>query len=74
MYQRVKNYTLTRPLLKKTVGGVFVFIGFIVLITPLTPGAAIFTLIGFELLGFRFLFLERFQQRIFKRRELPIEN
>ncbi len=59
MYDKAKNYTLTRPRLKKVVGGFLVFIGFVALVTPLTPGAAFLLFVGFELLGLRFMFVDR---------------
>lgn len=58
MYERAKNYTLMRPTLKKTLGVVFVLVGFIALIAPIIPGAPL-VFIGLELLGFRFLFVDR---------------
>ncbi len=63
MYEKAKNFTLTRPRLKKVVGGLLVFIGFIALITPLTPGAALLLFVGFELMGLRFMFLEKVLKR-----------
>jgi hypothetical protein len=59
MYEKAKNFTLTRPRLKKTLGGLLVFVGFIALITPLTPGAALLLFVGFELMGLRFMFVDR---------------
>lgn len=58
MFEKVKNYTLVRPRLKKTVGGTFVFVGFLGLLMPLIPGA-IFLVIGLELLGLQFLFFDK---------------
>jgi uncharacterized protein YqgC (DUF456 family) len=63
MYEKAKNYTLSKPLLKKLVGGVLVLIGFVALITPLTPGAILFLFVGFQFLGLRFMFLERLLAR-----------
>ncbi len=62
MYERAKNYTLMRPRLKKALGVFLVLIGFIALIAPIIPGAPI-VFIGLELLGFRFLFLDRILKR-----------
>jgi uncharacterized membrane protein HdeD (DUF308 family) len=59
MYQKAKHFTQSRPLLRKMVGGVLVLIGFIALITPMTPGAMLFLFVGFEFLGLRFMFLDR---------------
>ena len=59
MYEKAKTFTLSKPLLKKIVGGVLVLIGFVALVTPLTPGAVLFLFVGFEFLGLRFMFLDR---------------
>jgi len=59
MYEKAKQFTLSRPLLRKVVGVVLVLIGTVFLVTPLTPGAALFLFVGFELLGLRFMFLDR---------------
>jgi uncharacterized membrane protein HdeD (DUF308 family) len=63
MYEKAKIFTLTRPRLKKVIGLFFVVIGFVALITPLTPGAVLFLFIGFEFLGLKFMFLERLLKR-----------
>ncbi len=62
MYERVKTYTLLRPKLKKLLGVFFVLIGFVALIAPVIPGAPL-VFVGLELLGFRFLFLDRLLRR-----------
>ena len=59
MYEKAKIFTLSRPLLRKVLGGVLVLIGFVALVTPLTPGAVLFLFVGFEFLGLRFMFLDR---------------
>ena len=59
MYNKAKQFTLTRPILRKVLGGALVLIGFVALITPLTPGAVLFLFVGFEFLGLRFMFLDR---------------
>ncbi len=58
MYERVKTYTYLRPRLKKGVGIFFVLVGFIALVAPIIPGAPL-VFIGFELLGIRFLFIDK---------------
>lgn len=68
MYEKAKTYTLARPRLKKTVGWVFVFVGFVALVTPMTPGAFLL-FVGLELLGLRFLFIERLKERWIKPKE-----
>jgi uncharacterized protein YqgC (DUF456 family) len=55
MYQRFNTYTLTRPRLRKIVGWTLLVIGFVALVTPLTPGGLLF-FVGLELLGFRYIF------------------
>jgi hypothetical protein len=52
MRERFNNYTRTRPLLKKSAGWFLVVFGFIMLVTPLTPGGILF-FVGLEILGFR---------------------
>lgn len=63
MYEKAKQFTNSRPLLRKVVGGVLVLVGFVALITPLTPGAVLFLFVGFEFLGLRFMFLDRIMGR-----------
>lgn len=46
------------PIVKKLLGILFVFLGLFALITPLTPGSWL-ALIGIELLGIRFLFIDK---------------
>ena len=59
MYEKAKHYTLNQPQLRKTLGVTMVLLGFIALITPLTPGATLMLVGGLELLGLRFLFTDR---------------
>lgn len=58
MYERFNVYSTTRPRLRKTVGWFLVFVGFIALVTPLTPGGLLF-FVGLELLGMRVLVLDK---------------
>lgn len=62
MYEKAKHFTLTRPRLKKVVGWSFLVLGFIALVTPLTPGAALLLAAGCELVGLRLVVLERFRK------------
>jgi uncharacterized protein YqgC (DUF456 family) len=62
MYQRAKQFTLTRPKVKKTVGGIFVLVGAVALVAPIVPGFPL-VFIGLELLGLRMLFLDRFRKQ-----------
>jgi Putative transmembrane protein (PGPGW) len=62
MYEKAKHFTLTRPRFKKTVGWVCVVFGGIALVMPVIPGAPLI-FVGFELLGLRFLFVDRLLKR-----------
>ena len=62
MYQRAKIFTLSRPRLKKTVGWLFIVVGVVALVAPVIPGAPL-VFIGFELLGFRLLFVDKLLKR-----------
>jgi Putative transmembrane protein (PGPGW) len=62
MAEKLKNYTLSRPRLKKAVGYFLVLVGFVALVTPLTPGAFLL-IIGLELLGIRMAFFDRFMPK-----------
>jgi hypothetical protein len=62
MAEKLKNYTLARPRLKKVVGYFLVLVGFVALVTPLTPGAFLL-IIGLELLGIRLAFFDRFMPK-----------
>ena len=59
MYEKAKKYTLNQPQLRRTLGVVLVLLGFVALVTPLTPGAVIMLAGGLELLGLRFLLTDR---------------
>ncbi len=56
------------PVLKKVFGVIFVLLGFLALITPLTPGSWL-ALIGFELLGIRLLFIDKITAWLRSRKE-----
>lgn len=62
MYEKAKQFTLTRPRVKKSLGIFLVIVGIIALIAPILPGAPII-FIGLELLGFRLLFLDKLLKR-----------
>lgn len=62
MYEKAKRYTLARPRLKKTVGWFLVSVGFVALVTPLTPGGILF-FVGLELVGLRFVLLDKVFRR-----------
>ncbi len=63
MYEKAKIFTLSRPRLKKVVGWVFLLLGLVALVTPLTPGAAVLLAVGCELIGLRLVFLDRLLKR-----------
>ena len=67
MYEKAKIFTFNHPQLKKFLGVFFLVLGFVALITPLTPGATLLILLGCELLGLQFLFLERIKLGLRKR-------
>ncbi len=70
MFTKIKQYTATHPRFKKVVGWVFIIVGFVALVTPLTPGGFLF-LVGLEFLGLRFVFLDR----LFRRKpETPVAH
>lgn len=54
------EYIHNRPALKKTAGIFLILVGFIALVTPLTPGAWL-ALVGLELLGVRIVFFDKFR-------------
>lgn len=54
----IKKYVHDAPRIKKVIGAALILIGFIALVTPLTPGSWI-AIIGLELLGIRILFLDK---------------
>ncbi len=54
------EYIHKRPALKKIAGFFLILIGFIALVTPLTPGAWL-ALVGLELLGVRVVFFDKFR-------------
>lgn len=61
------NYTENKPRIKKSIGWFFVLFGFFALVTPLTPGGILF-FIGLELLGIRFIGIEKMKGFFFKKR------
>lgn len=69
MVDRFKRYSDTRPRLRKIVGWSLVVFGFVMLVTPLTPGGSLF-FVGLEILGLRLIFVEK-ARRIFGRKKLP---
>ncbi len=62
MYEKAKQFTLTRPLVKKSLGVFLVLVGIVALVAPVIPGAPL-VFIGLELLGFRLLFLDKILRR-----------
>lgn len=70
MYEKAKNYSLNQPYLRRIFGCTLLLLGFVALITPLTPGALIMLIGGLELLGIRLLFLDRW---ILRRKDKKME-
>jgi hypothetical protein len=60
MFLKIKNYFQNNKTLRKVICIIFVVIGLLALVTPLTPGAWLF-IVGLELLGIRILFLDKFK-------------
>jgi hypothetical protein len=74
MYERFNNYTTKRPRTRKVFGWFLVVVGFIALVTPLTPGGILF-FVGLEILGLKILgsaFVQRFFGRYFQPQETSI--
>ncbi|HXK38412.1 MAG TPA: hypothetical protein VJ579_05090 [Candidatus Paceibacterota bacterium] len=61
------------PSLKKILGVVFIVIGLLALVTPLTPGSWI-ALLGLEFLGIRFLFLDKISSWWKSRKEIKTDS
>ena len=55
----MKQYLYSQPWLRKTIAYILIAFGLFALVMPLVPGA-ILALVGFELIGIRFAFLDRF--------------
>lgn len=71
MYERFHTYTEAKPRLRKIAGWAFVIIGFVALVTPLTPGGLLF-FVGLELLGLRFIGTEKLKRFLTKEKKLPV--
>ncbi len=69
MYERAKQFTLGIPLLRKSLGWLFLLTGIIAFITPFTPGAIILTLIGLELIGLELLFAKKLKAKLVQRKQ-----
>ena len=64
--EKVKKILHENPNLKKIAGVCLLIIGFVALVTPFTPGAALFLFLGLEFLGIRFLFIDKLKERFKK--------
>lgn len=64
MFKKAKNYIQNQPQLRLVLGVALLTLGFVALITPLTPGALVMLVAGLELLGLRFLLLDRVLARV----------
>ncbi len=67
MVDRFKKYSNTRPRLRKIVGWFLVVFGFLMLVTPLTPGGSLF-FIGLEVLGLRIIGYEKIKNFILRKK------
>lgn len=70
MEERIKNILRLNPRVKKAVGVVLVLIGFVSLVTPLTPGSWLI-FVGLEFLGIRFLVWDKVKQWLRPKGERP---
>lgn len=61
--QRLKTLAESKSPYKKAVGVLLIIIGFIALVTPLTPGSWLI-FVGLELIGIRLALWEKFKNRI----------
>lgn len=61
MIERIKNFLSLNPKTKKIVGVVLVLVGFLALITPLTPGSWLI-FVGLEFLGIDLLFWDKIKK------------
>jgi hypothetical protein len=69
MVDRFRQYSLTRPRVRKFVGWALVVFGFFMLVTPLTPGGSLF-FVGLEVLGFRIIGIEKVKN-FFRKKRTP---
>ncbi|MSR78996.1 MAG: hypothetical protein EXS59_02515 [Candidatus Taylorbacteria bacterium] len=61
MREHVKKILAVNPKLKKLAGVVLIIVGFLALITPLTPGSWLI-FVGLELLGFDLIFWTKIKE------------
>jgi hypothetical protein len=74
MVDRFKQYSHARPRLRKIVGWCIVVFGFVMLVTPLTPGGSLF-FVGLEVLGFRTVGTDKIKAFFSsKKQSLPVIN
>jgi drug/metabolite transporter (DMT)-like permease len=60
LFKSIQTYIHHRPRIKKVAGVFLILVGFIALVTPLTPGAWL-GIVGLELLGIRVVFFDKFK-------------
>ncbi|HYV33684.1 MAG TPA: PGPGW domain-containing protein [Candidatus Limnocylindria bacterium] len=58
--ERIKKFTDVNPRTKKIIGVVLIIIGFLALVTPLTPGSWLI-FVGLEFLGIRLAAWQKFK-------------
>jgi uncharacterized membrane protein HdeD (DUF308 family) len=57
---KIKEFLESNKKTRKVIGVILILVGLFALITPLTPGAWL-AIVGFELLGMKILFLNKFK-------------
>ncbi len=62
LYGRIHNQSVTR---KRILGTILIVVGFISLVTPLTPFAWL-SFVGLELLGFHFAVWDKIKEKLLK--------
>jgi hypothetical protein len=66
MYERAKQFTLSIPLLRRLVGVLILAVGLLALITPMTPGGIILTLVGLELVGLELVLTKKLKEKLLR--------
>lgn len=69
MVDKLRQYSIARPKTGRVIGWILVVFGFVMLVTPLTPGGSLF-FVGLELLGLRIIGIEKIKS-LFRKREMP---
>lgn len=70
MVDKLRQYSQARPRTGRVIGWALVLFGFVMLVTPLTPGGSLF-FVGLELLGLRIVGVEKIKG-LFRKPEVSI--